>query len=155
MLYRTENTQRLEQLLDGTVLEIRHSDDVVSSIVYPFFLRQFADLIERRLTIPGAEPPLGSCSAVYATQNGEVIGHIVYYTIAAHKTSSILLSAVRSDYRGCGLYNIMHKYFEHYAKLEGSEYLTSWTHKNNTSRHRSASKVGLVPKYIVMGKYIK
>lgn len=144
-----------ETTRDGTTVEVRHTDDLVSSIVYPFFLRQYADLIERKLTIPAAHPPLSKCSAVYLMDAGDILGHIVYYTLYEHKTSSIVLSAVRSDCRGRGLYDIMHKHFEQCARQRGCLHLTSWTHKNNTSRHRSAAKVGLKPEYIVMGKYIK
>lgn len=145
----------VQETFDGTTIEIHHTNDIPSSIIYPFFLKRYADLIDDKLTIPATVPPLLDCSAVYAILNNQVIGHIVYRTMKEHQTSSIFLSAVSNDFRGKGLYEIMHKHFEMCATIEGSSHITSWTHIHNKTRHRSAAKVGLFPKYVVLGKYIK
>ncbi len=155
MAYRKDTILSHETMKDGTPIEVLFTTDVSKSRLHSFYLRQYAELIDRKLTYPMTFPLIDNFSAVYVTANDEILGHIVYKVGTENKLSYIVLSAVRGDLRGNGLYEIMHKHFEHQAKINGSRYISSWTHKNNTSRQRSAAKVGLEIKYIVLGKYVK
>lgn len=156
MICRSDPVVAIENMRDGTPVEVYHTENITKSVMYTFYLRQLAELIDRKLTIPVSKKKSDEeFSAVYVMANGIVLGHIVYDTVIEKRTSSIVLSAVKNDIRGSGLYMILHKYFEMYAKLEGSTKITSWTHKNNISRQRSAAKVGLTSEYVVMAKYVR
>lgn len=156
MLCRSDPVVAVDQMKDGSLVEVYHTSNITKSVMYPFYLRQLAELIDRKLTIPVTKRKSDEeFSAVYIMANGVVLGHIVYDTVKEKQTSSIVLSAVKNEIRGNGLYSILHKYFEYYAALEGSTKITSWTHKNNISRQRSAAKVGLTSEYVVMAKYVR
>lgn len=155
MTYKTDILISREQTSNGTWIEIRHTTKVYMSKMYSFYLRQLAELIDRRLAYPMYLPEIDSYSAIYVIQDSTVIGHIVYRSGKENKISYIALSAVKDTFRGNGLYEIMHKHFEDRSKINGSQYILSWTHKNNISRQRSAAKVGLEIRNIVLGKYIK
>ena len=155
MAYRNDTILSCETMKDGTPIEIKHTSDVVNSMVYPFYLRQYAELVDSKLTYHLYGPAIDQFSAIYVTANDVVIGQIVYKVSKENKMSFIALSAVRGDFRGNGLYEIMHKHFESQSKAEGCNYISSWTHKNNIPRQKSAVKVGLEVKYVVLGKYVK
>jgi GNAT superfamily N-acetyltransferase len=137
---------------NGKEINICRVDKISMSPVYTFFLRQIADLIDNRHAYP-VSTWNDSCGAIYAEENGNILGHIVY---DANKADVlwIVLSAVDEDHRGRGIYTILHRYFEKTAKELNFNFISSHIHINNTVRLKSAEKVGMKPVYYYMAKKI-
>jgi len=139
----------------GQELIIMQSTSLAMSPVYTFFLRATADLIDAGYAWPMTAWQDADCEAVYAEIDGKIIGHIVYSKEKLDKKILwITLSAVDPEYRGRGIYSLLHKYFESIAKELGCAYIASQVHKNNTPRLQSAAKEDMKPTFYYMGKKI-
>ena len=137
--------------LDNTVL-VMHSDSLVLSPIYTFFLRQMANLIDSGLGYADDDWKEKNCSVVYATtEDGKILGHIVYEH-KSNETLFIILGAVDEQARGRGIYTLLHKYFEQVAKEKGCWAITSFIHKNNKISLASAEKLGKKPIMYLIGK---
>lgn len=136
----------------GNSIEIYKIEKIGMSPIYTFFLRQIADLIDN-----GHAYPITSwddnCAAVYAEQNGKILGHIVY-DIKKTDVLWITLSAVDEEHRGRGIYTILHRYLEIIAKESNHSLISSHIHVKNTARLKSAEQVGMKPVYYYMAKKI-
>lgn len=141
----------------GNKINIFRTDTIAMSPVYTFFLRSMAELIDNGHAFPFTNWNDGDCAAIYAEQDGKVLGHIVYSTDKINEGGFlwIVLSAVDKDARGRGIYTIMHNYFEERAKQMGCWSIASHIHRNNTVRLESAAKVGMKPIFYFMGKKIQ
>ncbi len=135
----------------GNEIQIFKIDEIGMSPIYPFFLRQMADLIDNGFSFSQTTWDDRTCGAVYAEQDGKILGHIVYDT---RKPGNlwITLSAVDEEYRGRGIYTILHNYFEQVAKEKGCRYISSHVHVKNLVRQKSAEKVGMKPVFYYMAK---
>lgn len=136
----------------GNEIQIMKTDTLGMSPIYSFFLRQMADLIDSGFCFPVTTWDDNKCGAVYATQNGKVLGHIVYEYRPNNKTLWITLSAVDSSCRGRGIYTILHKHFEAVAREMGCWAISSHVHKDNLVRQASCENVGMKPIFYFMGK---
>ena len=142
-----------EQLSTGQSLAIIRTTTLAMSPIYTFFLRATADLIDAGHAWPLTSWSDDLCEAVYAELDGEIIGHIVYSKEKLDKKILwITLSAVAPEYRGRGIYKILHGHFENIARDLDCLYVASQVHKNNTARLRSAAKEGMTPTFHTMGK---
>ena len=137
----------------GNEINIFRTDHVARSPIYTFFLRQMAELIDNGFGTAATVWNDKTCGAVYAEQNGKILGHIVYDTEKPERLW-ITLSAVDETCRGRGIYTILHKYFEQIAKEKGCQYISSYVHSKNLVRQKSAEKVGMKPFYYLMIKEI-
>jgi GNAT superfamily N-acetyltransferase len=70
------------------------------------------------------------------------------------KEGWIILSFTAPEYRGKGVNQLMHKYFEQIIKDKGGNKIASHVNVNNVSRIKAAQKVGFVPLYYRMNKFI-
>lgn len=136
----------------GNEIQIMKTDRLGMSPIYTFFLRQMADLIDAGLCFPNTTWDDNTCGAVYATQDGKTLGHIVYEYREEQKVLWITLSAVDSSCRGRGIYTILHKHFESIAKEMGCWAIASHVHKDNLVRQESCKNVGMQPIFYFMGK---
>jgi len=141
----------------GNIIEIMHCDSITEVRgLYTFFLRQTADLIDNQLAYPLTTWD-DSDAAIYITQDDKILGHIVYSLGGPQKRKGVIwisLSAVDPDYRGRGLYTIMHKYFEQIGRDNGCTSMASLIHKRNSTRLKSAEKVGMIAVFNYMMKDI-
>ncbi len=136
-------------------LQIFHSEKIAFSPVYTFFIRQMADLIDAGHSFPKTTWSDDNCGAIYAEENGIIVGAIIYSTAYINKKCLwIELSCVKSECRNRGIYSILHNYFEMIAKKMNCDYIASHVHKNNTTRLKSAEKVGMKPVFYHMMKII-
>ena len=137
----------------GNEIKIFRTDQLGMSPIYTFFLRQMAELIDKGFGTSTTTWDDKTCGAVYAEQDGKILGHIVYDT---NKPGHlwITLSAVDETCRGRGIYTILHKYFEQTAKEKGCQYISSYVHVKNLVRQKSAEKVGMKPLFYYMIKKI-
>jgi GNAT superfamily N-acetyltransferase len=135
----------------GNEIQIFRIKEIGMSPIYTFFLRQMANLIDSGFGSATTTWDDRICGAVYAEQDGKILGHIVY----RDKNNGhlwITLSAVDEECRGRGIYTILHKYFEQTAKEKGCKYISSHVHTKNLIRKKSAEKVGMKPMYYLMIK---
>lgn len=135
----------------GNDIQIMHTDTIGMSPVYTFFLRHIAQLIDDGLAWPVTTWDDFKCGAVYATDGDKILGHIVYDTEKPGMLW-IVLSAVSDEYRGRGIYKLLHKHFEQVAKDMGKSGIMSHVHKNNTTRLKSAESVGMGTVFYCIGK---
>lgn len=137
----------------GSTVTIKSTNTVMDTPVLAFFMRNFSALIDQGWTHAVAPPVHANTKAVYAEIDGKIVGHIVYNVLDdAFKTAWIVFSCVEDDYRGRGIYNIMHEYFENYAKVSGSKKIASYVHVDNLPRQASCASVGMRPFYFRMEK---
>lgn len=136
----------------GQMIEIRYSNNIGGSPVVPFFLKNYAKLMEDGYAHPFIMGTNKS-KAIYAVHNGKVVGHIIYDILEdAYKTAWIVFSCVDEDYRGRGLYRMMHQWFETTVKNNGSKKIASHVHVENKTRQASCVAVGMEPVFYRMEK---
>lgn len=142
--------------LNGDQIKVYRTDSLGMSPIYSFFLRHYAELIEAGHAYPVTAWDDVKCGAVYVTHNENIVGHIVYDKDfpAAAGALWIILSAVDKNYRGRGIYKILHKHFEITAKELGYWAIASHVHVKNTVRLKSAESVGMKPIFHLIGKKI-
>lgn len=117
-----------------------------------FFLRHQSKLLENNHSLPTPQLDDTTSGAVYAEEDGNVLGHIVFNHYPKRGTLWIILSAVDEEHRGRGIYTILHKHFEDIAKSKGCWYISSHIHVDNYIRLKSAEKVGMEPFFYFMFK---
>jgi GNAT superfamily N-acetyltransferase len=139
----------------GKQLEIKHVEKLAHSPVYTFFLRQYAELIDRGFCHPVTTWDDYECGAVYAELDGRIVGSIVYDTKKVDGALWITLSSVDSSYRGNGVYTLLHKHFEEIAKKKGCWFIASNIHIKNETRLATAEKVGMKPIFYFMAKKLQ
>lgn len=139
----------------GNTIEVMQCDSITEvPQLYTFFLRQNADLIDNKMAYPMITWE-DTDGAVYVTQDDKILGHIVYSIGGPSKRDGMIwitLSAVDPSCRGRGIYTIMHKYFEQVGRDKGCTRLASLVHKRNSTRLKSAEKVGMIAVFNYMMK---
>ena len=136
------------------VVVVKLVQTIGDSPVMPFFLKNYAQLIES-----GYAHPIMTGSnlskAIYVEVNGVVVAHIVFDILKdVNNTAWIVFSCVDENYRGRGLYKIMHKHYEIQAKKLGSTKIASFVHVDNKPRQASCVSVGMKPVFYRMEKSI-
>ena len=135
-------------------IDIKLANQIGNSPVMPFFLKNYAQLIDSGYAHP-VMTGSNLCKAIYATDNGQVVGHIVFEILKdVFSTGWIVFSCVDDGYRGRGIYNLMHKYYEAEVKKLGATKIASFVHVNNKPRLASCASVGMEPVFYRMEKPI-
>jgi hypothetical protein len=138
----------------GVEVSVKLAQQIGGSPVLPFFLRNYADLIDNGHSNPFLFGTNKS-KAVYIEVDNEVAGHIVYDILDdAYKTAWIVFSCVEDGFRRRGLYMIMHRHFEQIVKNAGSKRIASHVHVDNKVRYASCEAVGMKPDFYRMEKTI-
>lgn len=136
----------------GSKVTIKHTTAIGYTPVLPFFMKQFAELVDKGWAHP-AFTASNTSKAVYAEIDGRVVGHIVYNILDDQlKTAWITLSAVDSEFRQRGIYNMIYSQFEATVKKAGSKKIASYVHIDNKPRQASCASTGLKPYYYKMEK---
>lgn len=83
-------------------------------------------------------------SAIYAEFENQIIGVIVYNTELEKQNNLIwlVLAAVDENYQNQGIYSLMRKHFEAFAKNMNFDGVASLIHKNNNIAIQSATNLG-------------
>lgn len=143
---------KIEKDRMGADVTIKFAPMLAGSAVIPFFMKNFAKLMEDGFShfhFAGHN----RSKAVYVEINGKVVGHIVFEMHDdAFKTAWITLSAIDPEYKRRGLYTLMHAHFEEQIKKLGAKKIASHVHVNNLARQASCAKVGMIPVYYRMEK---
>jgi ribosomal protein S18 acetylase RimI-like enzyme len=133
---------------------VKLADTIAETPVLPFFLKNYAELIEHghaHSVMAGTN----MSKAIYLEIDNKVVAHIVFDILKdVYSTAWIVFSCVDKDYRNLGLYKIMHKYFEAHSKKIGATKIASFVHLNNKPRQASCESVGMKPVFYRMEKSI-
>ena len=133
---------------------VKLADAIGGTPVLPFFLKNFAALIEQGYAHP-LMAGTNASKAVYVEIDNKVVAHIVFDILKdAYNTAWIIFSCVDENYRNLGIYKIMHKYFEIEAKKLGSTKIASHVHVDNIPRRASCESVNMHPEFYRMEKII-
>ena len=136
----------------GNPIEIWQSDGMQYTPVLPTFLRCHAEIIEKNFSLETFKFKLSNKVVWIQDRAGNVMAGISYEFFQDNKVGWIVLSFTEPKYRGRGLNQICHNYFESECKKAGMVYISSQVSIDNQSRIKSAAKVGLVPKWYRMYK---
>jgi RimJ/RimL family protein N-acetyltransferase len=138
----------------GKNVSIKHVSQIGYSPVFTFYLKNYAELIEANIGYPVFRAK-NNAPAIYAEIDGKVVGHIVYeFHDDPIRTAWIILSAVDSNFRQRGIYNLMHAQFEKFVKAAGSKRISSHVHVNNLARQASCESCGMKKVWYKMEKDI-
>jgi RimJ/RimL family protein N-acetyltransferase len=136
----------------GVDVEIHYCQMIGGTPNLTFFLSQFVKLIENGHAHPHIAGTNRS-KAVYATINNKIVGQITFEILDDYsKTTWITLSSVDEEFRGRGIYTMLHKNLESLMLELGSRKLASHVHLDNQVRLSSARKAGMKPVYYRMEK---
>jgi len=146
--------KKLEDTKDklGNPIEIWQSDTLQYTPTVPTFLKVYAELIEKNYALESFSFKITNKVVWIQDSAGNVMAGIAYDFYQDTKVGWIVLSFTEPKYRGRGLNQICHNYFESECKKAGMVYLSSLVSVDNQSRIKSAAKVGLVPKWYRMYK---
>jgi hypothetical protein len=113
-----------------------------NNIVFPYFLKKYAELIERGFSNPVL---LGSAKtkAIYATVDNQIVAALVFEMHEdIGKTTWVLLSVVNPELRKNGIFKILHGCLEEFSKSAGSKKIASFVHIDNKEMLASCKSVG-------------
>jgi RimJ/RimL family protein N-acetyltransferase len=138
----------------GEAVEIWYANKIGGTPALPLFLRVYAEIVEK-----GFATSLFMFSdndqVVWAQRpNGKVIGGISFEYQPEKRCGFLVLSFTDPNERGKGINELCHSAYESQSKEHGAVFLQSIVHVDNTSRIKSAAKVGMMPKYLQMYKKI-
>lgn len=137
----------------GTPLEIYHSPTLTMSPVYPLFLRGISALISsgNRESYKSWDDDL--CGSVYAMHGKDIIGQLVY-SKEDKKILFVVEAFVEPDFRGQGIYTILHQQLEVLAKDMGYWAVSINVPVDNLDGLKLANKLGMSSVFYRMLKKI-
>lgn len=139
---------------NGQLVEIGYCNNIGGTPIVPFFLKNYAKLMEDGFAHPFIMGTNKS-KAIYAIKNNKIVGHIIFdFQDDAYKTAWIIFSCVDEEHRGSGIYKMMHKQLEEVAKGQGSHKIASHVHVNNRTRQASCVSVDMEPVFYRMEKML-
>jgi ribosomal protein S18 acetylase RimI-like enzyme len=141
-----DNIIAVEKDVTGAEVVIKHTNTLGNCPIVPFFMKNFAELIESGFA-HNFITFSNKSKAIYIEIDDQIVGHIVYdfRPDDVLKTAWIIFSCVEKGYRQRGLYNIMHRHLEETVKKAGSKKIASYVHISNSARLASCKSVGMEP----------
>jgi RimJ/RimL family protein N-acetyltransferase len=140
----------------GNALEIWHAEQLAGSRPFSLFLRTYAEISDSGFGsqyVSWADS--NKCNVVYCVNDaGEILGGIAFEYRQLMKEGWIILSFTSPAHRGKGINQLMHKHFESLVKNKGCNKIASHVSVKNIPRLKAAQKVGFVPQYYRMNKFI-
>ena len=141
-----------EQDKTGAEVTIYKAQSLAGSPVYPFYLKNYAELMEADLA-QNFIFSTNRAKAVYATIDNKIVGNIIYeIQDDVFKSCYLLFSAVDENFRQRGILKLIHKHFEVIIKKQGATKLYSFVHVNNAPRIASCVGLGLEKQFYKMSK---
>jgi GNAT superfamily N-acetyltransferase len=142
----------------GTATVIKHSKHVSFTPAYTFFIREVADLIDNKNSLPYTYWEDKDCAIIWAEQDEKVVGILVYdfsYVTYPMPHLSIILTAVDKNYRQRGIHQLMNEQYEEQARLLNCVAIRATVNLNNEVRFKTAEKDKLSPVLYIMSKRLK
>jgi len=120
---------------------------------FPFFLKQYAALVERGHAHPH-NSWTNTSRCIYAMLDDKVIGCIVYDYSKVTKMIWVILLAVDESYRRKGVFSALHRELERTAKKLDAKKIANHVHVNNTVSRQANESVGLEVEFFRMVKHL-
>ena len=139
----------------GEELELWHSESLAFTPALAPFLRVYAEIIEKNLTLPTMAFKNSNRVTWAENKDGRVVGGICYELIPETATGWLVLSFTDPEFRGRGINELCHEIYEKDCVALGATNLGSVVSVNNESRIKSAAKVGMIPTFYRMYKNLK
>ena len=119
-----------------------------------FILRGWAELIESGHGNPNYMPTFGNKRIIYCKIDGKIAGSIMWEWKDGNKTAFIEFTIIGKEFRGRGIYFLLHKYYDKRIKHGGADASKSQLHIKNETIINAAKKDGYEIEYIKMIKKI-
>lgn len=146
--------QKIDTIFNnGRQLDVWYSDSIIGCPALPLILSTFSELLKN----DHGHFSLGlknSSLVVWIQYQDEIMGGICFDYVPERKEGWINLSFTDEKFRGQGINQLCHAYFENISKAKGAISIGSVVAVKNISRLKSALKVGLKPKFYRMFKEI-
>ncbi len=138
----------------GNILTIYQSVKLGMSPAFSMFLQHFAETVNNGHAYPVTVWNDDTCGVIFAKQGDEIVGQITYdrENPNGHGTLWIILSSVKESHRRQGIYTILHRYLDDFAKKEGYAGVLSYVHTKNEVQIQALDRVGKKPIFYVVGK---
>ena len=150
--------KKIDDAVDSqnNAIEVWYSEQLAVSRPFSLFLRIYAEIADSGFGSQYVSwTDSNKSNVVYCTNDkGSIMGGIAFEFRPMMKEGWIILSFTAPEYRGKGINQLMHKYFEQIIKDKGGNKIASHVNVNNVSRIKAAQKVGFVPLYYRMNKFI-
>jgi GNAT superfamily N-acetyltransferase len=140
----------------GKSFNVIHIKSIVGHPIEQMYREKFEELVNQRLSLPITTwDTIDQAEAVYAEQDNEILGFIIF--TLAKETNSLWkpLSYVYPEYRNRGIFKIIHSYLDDIARDMGCTSISSHVHINNHNQLKIAEKLGLKKVYYLVGKFVK
>lgn len=138
----------------GEQLVIFFKDTLNDSPALPLILETYSELLKAGFA-QFSIPFKNNSKVVWLENNNSVVlGGICFDYFQERREGWIYLSFTDTRFRGQGINQICHTYFEKICKDAGAVSIGSTVSINNINRLKSAKKVGLEPAYYKMFKSI-
>jgi GNAT superfamily N-acetyltransferase len=138
----------------GNPIEVWQSDTMQYTPVVAPFLKVWAELVDKGFSLPTFAFKISNRVVWVQDTSGNVQGGIAYEYYPDQRMGWLVLSFTEPEFRGRGLNQICHEYYEADCKKLGAYMLSSLVEVNNKSRLASAAKVGMYPKFYRLHKEI-
>lgn len=145
--------------LDTTVhnnehLDVYFSESLVNCPAMPLLLDTYSELLKKDWSTYILSFRNSSMAVWVQNNQNTILGGICFDYVEERKEGWINLSFTDSKFRGHGINQLCHTYFENICKKRGATSIGSIVALENTSRLKSALKVGFKPRYYRMNKNI-
>jgi hypothetical protein len=133
-------------------LDVYFSESLVNCPALPLILDTYSELLKMDWSTFSLSFRNNSMAVWVQNNQGTILGGICFDYVEERKEGWINLSFTDSNFRGRGINQLCHTYFETLCKKRGAQSIGSIVAIDNTSRLKSALKVGFTPKYYRMNK---
>lgn len=133
-------------------LDVWFNDSLIGCPALPLLLSTLSEIMKKGYTPFNLGPAKNNSSIVWIQDQDVVMGGICFEYIIERKESWINLSFTDEQFRGQGINQLCHTYFENISREKGALSIGSVVSIENISRIKSALKVGLKPKFYRMYK---
>jgi hypothetical protein len=132
-------------------LDVWFNDSLIGCPALPLLLSTQSEIMKKGYA-PFNLALRNNSSIVWIQDQDIVMGGICFEYIIERKESWINLSFTDEQFRGQGINQLCHTYFENISREKGALSIGSVVSTENISRLKSALKVGLKPKFYRMSK---
>lgn len=132
-------------------VDVWFNDSLIGCPALPLILSTQSEIMKKGYA-PLSISLRNNALVIWIQDQDIVMGGICFEYIAERKESWINLSFTDEQFRGQGINQLCHTYFEKISKERGALTIGSVVSTENISRLKSALKVGLKPKFYRMSK---
>jgi GNAT superfamily N-acetyltransferase len=137
---------------NGEPLDVYFNESLLNCPALPLILDTYSELLKKDWSTFSLSFRNSSMVVWVENQQNTILGGICFDYVEERKEGWINLSFTDPNFRGRGINQLCHRYFENLCKKRGAHSIGSIVALDNTDRLKSALKVGFMPKYYRMNK---